>query len=356
MYGEKYPMPKDAIQQDTLILQEVDGGYIEVAMRELQEMSREQGQISILAPLSALAPHAVWDGNISRDKRVQSGEVSSAELHDFKLNILPGFYVSTTPGAPIRCVDGRALVGSDDEAEMLFRPLGPQLAGGSPGVAAALRLTLGGMQELKEDGITILHDVRRANRLCSSAGFGPGAHTDYKNARLENNKTGCGAIDSLDMQLKRFKEPYVQGVIELTKAILQDEYSEDVMQEVVQNARALSETDGSYTGNRHKALEVVKDNNPGAVETLGNEHREFVVVLNYVSGTTLHRDLLVYATDDKLQAFGVDIWAIKLLADEVSDDPRTRSQFLHSKIALDAATLMGLTDGTPKALLRKPVA
>ncbi len=347
-------MPSNTTQQDTLIPQEIDESYVEVAIRELQEKSREQGVVSIVAPLSALAPHAIWMGNISRDKRVQSGEFSSAELRDFKLNTLPGLYVNTTLGAPIRCVDGRALVGSDDEIEMLFRPLGPQLAGGTPGVAAALRLALGGIQELKEEGTTILHDVRRANQLSISAGFGPGAHTDYKNARLENNKTGCGAIDSLDMQLERFKEPYVQGVIELTKAILQDDYSEDVMQEVIQNARVLNETKGAYTGNRHKALEVVKGDNPGAIETLGNEHRELVALLNYVSGTTLHRDLLVYATGDKLQAFSVDIWATKLLAEEVSDDPRMRSHFSHAKTALDAATLMGLTDGTPKVLLRKP--
>jgi hypothetical protein len=66
-----------------------------------------------------------------------------------------------------------------------------------------------------------------------------------------------------------------------------------------------------------------------------------------------------FATDFQgMQAFGYDMWRSKQIAERIlplPDQARDRERFVMACVMTSVATLMALTDGTQRLLIRVPV-
>jgi len=190
--------------------------------------------------------------------------------------------------------------------------------------------------------------------------FAHGAHTD---TRAKGEKCGCGAIDNYPLiteNVVRFREQITNTL----KAVYGDEYADNHY--AIETAFSAYEElahDEEYFSNANgkKTMETLLDDG-AVVKELGGEHREGVIVLNEIEGTTVDQ---VYLADklaeefgldaEQVQAFVVDIWRGRRIADEITkiaknilpdiDEDETRrlafADFLIRTLAVSATLTKG---------------
>ncbi|MGH7241013.1 MAG: hypothetical protein ACREGB_01815 [Candidatus Saccharimonadales bacterium] len=319
---------------------------LEAIKQEAHEMAEQQAELMTIGVLRTGDNEHLWnnsDKTISVERRKQAGEVTDAELAEAKGRI-NGSYVAVTPGAAKRCIDGSTLQGYEDtNPENYSRGLGPQVQGGTADEALGMRLTEGFGEDTDA---TLLTDIDRAADE-HSGGFVPGDHTDdHNDGQLDN--TGCGAINGMKARLEMLGDDEAAALTEsLANSIL--------------SLRDLKPTEGQFDSIRTHAAEVlarpnylpahVKDTldkirelNPNGVEKLVRPHNECFLILNFVEGTTFHRDYFNTATGAKIQAFNLDAWYV---IQEYGQDGYA--------LVLDAVlTYLNLTDGSQEVLARLP--
>lgn len=304
---------------------------------EFEVMSQEAKVVS-LGKLSDLLPDVTFRGNISITRRLETGSATIEGLAQAN-EALHKSYVPTTPGASLRCVDGRGILGYDDEDPKSYE-VGPQVQGGTPDIAVARRLRKGVDVDAKLES-----DI---DELVSNTSqkYLPSGHTDD---HTPDGEFGCGALKGQEVKLGYYEDAgLVDAISGVTGAVmdlagkkLHDNFAETLQQ----NAKALSEISNSYFAGKPDILEYLEKFNKDAKRVKTGNHNEFKVVLNFVHGTTLNSGKMNMLTDGEYNAFGLDVWYIM---ENFGDD----APFI---LADALATLINLTDGSLEVEARLPV-
>jgi hypothetical protein len=109
-----------------------------------------------------------------------------------------------------------------------------------------------------------------------------------------------------------------------------------------------------YFLNREAIIDVLEKRSQKSISTLKGEHHECIVVINLVRGTTLSSNSFSEKFNG-IQAFGYDMWLSAEMAQKLMPLPELmvdRQRFVMARIMTSVATLMGLTDGSQRLLIR----
>lgn len=278
------------------------------------------------------------------------GAVSVPENGPGRTTLIDGlddYYVPVDPGAPTRCIDGR------HDPAVLETALGAQAPGGATGVALSYRL---GVDRDDATRGTLLSDAHAMLSAYNRLGMTPGGHRDDGDAT--GGRVGCGALDGLDNVLACLLDPtLVDDHKRLVRLLLDRDFDRDHYLRILGTALVLRSRWSEYFTDRATVLDLLERNHPGSVPVLKGEHREGVVVVNLVPGTTLASNRFS-ADHDQVQAFGYDLWRTQDVARALMPLPSRavdRSRFVHARVMLTVATLMALTDGSLPLVLRLPI-
>ena len=109
-----------------------------------------------------------------------------------------------------------------------------------------------------------------------------------------------------------------------------------------------------YFQDRGKILDVLEKRAEDSTAVLEGEHQEGVVAVNLVPGTTLASNRFS-ETFNGIQAFGYDLWWSEVIANRLlplPEDAQKRQRFVMARVMTTVATLMALTDGTQRLVVR----
>ena len=207
------------------------------------------------------------------------------------------------------CYDGRSNQGGNQ--------LGAKAAGGTNTLAAGLAL-----RGKREPGESAPQHVKRVSSEAKARGKRVGGHV----AEVHGDATvecGCGAADREEDALV-----YIAAYRDELRDFLRElgiDVSDELSEQIGLQAQALFDEGYAKRQGRNVVHAIGEVGGEGSIETLEGAHKEIVAVLNLAEGTTLDKDKLRELLGDKLggevQAFGVDVWAIKQNADELESDP-----------------------------------
>ncbi len=276
-----------------------------------------------------------WPGKVSAEHVFVD---SAAIVRD-----LDNYYVPMHAGAKTRCIDGRHDPTLDESN------LGAQVPGGAPGAALAYRL---GVDKDDLTRGTFYNDAEVMIESFVRLGLSPGGHRDNTE---RDEGVGCGAIDGIEHVLQCMTDPkLVEDHKRLVKAILDGQFNRDHYLRVMGAGLVLRSRSADYFAGRDKVLDVLESKAPGSVSVLEGNHQEVLLIINFVPDTTLASNRFA-ADHDDMQAFGYDIWRSKQLAATLFPLPSQdldRERFVVARVMITIATLMALTDGSQRLLMR----
>lgn len=287
-----------------------------------------------------------FPGSVSALAILEEKKVNREKLNDAvkKLNT---FYVNVNPDAKTRCIDGR------HDPELDEGHLGPQVPGGAPGAALAYRLGV------DRDDLTRGTFLADAESMISSylrLGFAPGGHRD-NSPHDGKSHVGCGAIDAMDVILSNMTHPsYVDDVKRLAKMILGAEFDRDTFLRVMGAAVMVNGRSEEYFRGREEIIDQLEKRSHKSIATLNGKHQECLVVVNLVPNTTLSSNHFA-ETYSGIQAFGYDLWRSLQIAQKILPHPGQqidRERFVMARVMTTVATLIALTDGSQRLVLRLP--
>lgn len=285
-----------------------------------------------------------WPGSVSAAALIASGKTSEGALHQV-VKRLNEFYVPVSQTARTRCIDGR------HDPELNEKKLGAQVPGGAPGAALAYRL---GVDKDNLTRGTFLVDAEEMIGRYLRLGFAPGGHRDEHSAG--KTTVGCGAIDGMDVILATMIRPdlvddHKRVVKELMGSLFdRDDYLRNMGAAAVLNGRS-----SEYFRDREKIIDALEKRVKNSIATLKGDHQECLVVVNLVPGTTLASNRL--SDTFHVQAFGYDLWRSMQMAEKIMprpDQSQDRKRFVMARVMSTVATLMALTDGSQRFVLRMP--
>lgn len=286
-----------------------------------------------------------WPGGVSAKQLVQEGKTSEKTLQQ-AVQQLNDFYVKVDEQAKTRCIDGRHDP-KFDEAH-----LGAQVPGGAPGAALAYRL---GVDEDDLTRGTFLSDAETMIGNYLRLGFAPGGHRDEHSAG--QSAVGCGAIDGMDKILMTMTMPeLVDDHKRVVKLLLGKDFNRDIYLRIMGAAVLVNGRSEDYFRDRESIIDVLEARDEKSIATLKGNHQECIVVVNLVPDTTLASNKFSSAFGD-IQAFGYDLWRSKQIASKLlprPDQQQERERFIMARVMSTVATLMALTDGTQRLVLRTP--
>lgn len=137
-----------------------------------------------------------------------------------------------------------------------------------------------------------------------------GGHTDN---HASGEKCGCGAIDQAPVIVQAavtFKD-------EIAATIQTLGVSTHHLPEVMANYALYAERikDQPYSGKQTMQGVI---NSGKIVKELADDHRETRIVLNFVEGMTIDQQYVRDVTDGRAQAFGVDVWRMRQIAEKLT--------------------------------------
>ncbi len=287
----------------------------------------------------------VWPGPVSAKKMIEDGLASVATLQEATKS-LNDFYVPANPGGRTRCIDGR------HDPELDEKNLGPQVPGGAPGAALAYRL---GVDKDDLTRGTFLADAEAMVGSFMRFGMSIGGHRDEHNAGKQT--VGCGAIDAMDVILAKMTDPsLVDDQKRVIKILMGETFNRDVFLRDMGAAVVVNGRADDYFRDREKIIDILESKSKNSVSTLRGTHQECLVVINFVPNTTFSSNRFS-DTFDGIQAFGYDIWRSMEIAQKLlprKDQEEDRSRFIMARVMTTVATLMALTDGSQRLVLRMP--
>lgn len=301
----------------------------------------------------------LWPGDISLQKRVESGELSEERV-DGAFSKLKNYFVRSYRSARIRCVDGRPIEGYPENREqMRKRELGPQGAGGTPGAALSFLLAEGHGSDKYSETARFSKDMGTFASDLNKLGFEVGGHTDDHES---HEKTGCGAIDRMPEIIRNMTNPdNISRLDELTQAVMGDMYDTEVFSSVLGNATRMNAVSQTYFSDyKQSVLNKLQDYTKNAVSKLVGQHKETAAIVNRIYGYTFHRDEFSADNNDEIQAFSYDYWKSVEMAEslffksdryqDLSFDRKIElsKRMITARVMYTVATLMTLTDGSIK--------
>ena len=308
-----------------------------VAMDDTKDTTTEHSSTTQCIDFGKLSEHT-WPGKVSaKDSSIDIPAIMSS---------LDGYYVETHPTAKTRCIDGRHDPHFDENH------LGAQVPGGAPGAALAYRL---GVDKDDLTRGTFYNDAEVMIESYLRLGLAPGGHRDDSST---GEVVGCGAIDGMDAILANMTNPdLVEDQKRLVKVVLDGEFHRDNYLRVLGAGLVLRSRAHGYFAGRGEILDLLEQKAPNSVSVLEGHHQEALVIVNLVPNTTLSSNR--FANDhDGIQAFGYDLWRSKQLAASLFPLPSQavdRDRFVMARVMISIATLMTLTDGTQRLLMRLPL-
>ncbi len=287
-----------------------------------------------------------WPGVVSARGMIANKKIDRA-LIDEALRKMNSFYVVVDEAAKTRCIDGR------HDPELDESHLGTQVPGGAPGAALAYRLGV------DKDDLTRGTFLADAEAMISSFlrhGLAPGGHRD-DGQQAGTLGVGCGAIDAMDRILATMTDPALVDDIKRTvKVIMGSQFDRDVFLRVMGAAVVVNGRSEEYFRGREKVLDILAERASNSVATLNGQHQEGLVVVNLVQGTTLASNRFAQSFNG-MQAFGYDLWRSLQMAQKILPHPDSeidRQRFVMARVMTTVATLMALTDGSQRLVLRLP--
>jgi hypothetical protein len=286
-----------------------------------------------------------WAGPVSAKNMKASGFVSDDTLKA-ALASINEFYVATHQTARTRCIDGR------HDPELDESLLGPQVPGGATGAALAYRL---GVDKDDLTRGTFLSDAESMIGSFLRNGLSIGGHRDESNVGKET--VGCGAIDAMDVVLARMTDPkLVDEQKRILKTLMGPDFDRDIFLRNMGAAVVVNGRAADYFRDRQKIIDTLEKTSKGSVSTLRGEHKECMVIVNFVPDTTFSSNRFA-DTFGGAQAFGYDIWRSQEIAKILmprDDQVEDRKRFIMARVMTTVATLMALTDGSQHLVLRMP--
>lgn len=294
----------------------------------------EDAQSNQIIDLGILSEHA-WPGQLSAAH-------NQLDL-DAVIGGLDQYYVPTHPDAKTRCIDGR------HDPQFDETKLGAQVPGGAPGAALAYRL---GVDKDDLTRGTFYNDAEAMIESYLRLGLSPGGHRDDQST---GEVVGCGAIDGMDAILANMTSPQlVEDHKRLVKTLLSTNFNRDNYLRVLGAGLVLRSRARGYFAGRGEILNLLEQKAPGSVSVLEGSHKEALVIVNMVPDTTLSSNRFA-DEHDGAQAFGYDLWRSKQLASllfPLPDQTQDRDRFVMARVMITIATLMTLTDGSQRLLMR----
>lgn len=291
--------------------------------------------------LPVLAPLADWPGGISAAKLIALRGLSESVL-DAAAQSLEECFRPAASSVQSRCIDGRSEPGSSAAT------LGPQVPGGTPGAALAYRLSV--IEPNVPSRVTLAGDTHHVLQAMLSTGKIPGGHRDTL-----GNGIGCGAIDRMDNALEVLAKPEVLHEIEaLTRSVLDDRFDLHAFQVTGAAAKTLAAHAEAYLAQKQRSIEAVEQALGRPVPVLLGEHAELFVIMNYVPNSTFSTTEF-NAANTGVQAFNYDVWRSFEEAEDLfpaPNDQSLRNRFIHARVMIAVATLMVLTDGSQRLVVR----
>ena len=284
-----------------------------------------------------------WPGTVSAKQLVKNGNTTNKSIDDtiIKLN---EYYVNVNPSAKTRCIDGRHDPNLDE------KHLGPQVPGGAPGAALAYRL---GVDEDDLTRGTFLSDAEAMIGHYIRLGFAPGGHRDEHS--LGKSAVGCGAIDGMDRILMTMTDlDLVDDHKRVVKLLLGKKFDRETYLRIMGAAVLVNGRSEDYFRGREEIIDILDKRADKSISTLKGDHEECLVVVNLVPNTTLSSNRLFKDTNG-IQAFGYDLWRSLEMAKKLlprPDHAPDRDKFIMARVMSTVATLMALTDGTQRLVIR----
>ncbi len=320
----------------SLLMEEVIG------MRALEQTTVVEPLLIDLGQVTA----EKWPGSVSVKTLVKEGIVGPDTL-DSAVDRLNEFYVPVNPNAKTRCIDGR------HDPKLDENHLGPQVPGGAPGAALAYRL---GVDKDDLTRGTFLVDAEAMIANFERIGFAPGGHRD-EHSEKDKDKVGCGAIDGMDVILRTMTDPLlVDDHKRVVKQILGPFFNRDNYLRVMGAGLVLRGNEEDYFRDREKIIDILEKKSKDSVSVLKGDHQEGIWVVNMVPNETFASNRFADEFGG-LQAFGYDLWRSIEMADKIlprPDQQVDRHRFIKARVMSTTATLMALTDGTQRFVLRMP--
>ena len=291
--------------------------------------------------------YITWPGNVSSEVLIAEG-LASEETIDKAVSKLDDYYVPVNTKAKTRCIDGRHDPDLDESM------LGPQVTGGAPGAAFCYRLGVDPDDSAKG---TFLQDAEAMIDHYVRMGFAPGGHRDKHSLDDGKRTVGCGAIDGMDQILAAMTKPeLVNDHNRVVKLLLGRDFNVDNYFRVMGAANILNGRAEDYFRNRELIIDILEKRDKNSIATLEGNHQEAIVAVNLVRSTTLSSNRFSKAFGG-IQAFGYDLWWSVEIANRLMPRPEDaikRQRFVMARVMTTVATLMALTDGTQRLLIRIP--
>lgn len=286
-----------------------------------------------------------WPGMVSAQDLIQKKKTSKTIL-DSAIASLNDYFVSVNINAKTRCIDGRHDPQLDEDN------LGPQVPGGAPGAALAYRL---GVDEDDLTRGTFLSDAEAMIGHYIRLGFAPGGHRDEHS--LGKTTVGCGAIDGMDKILMTMTQlDLVDDHKRVVKLLLGKDFDRDIYLRIMGAAVLVNGRSEDYFKGREEIIDILEKRSNKSIATLKGDHNECLVIVNLVTDTTLASNRFS-KTYNGIQAFGYDLWRSKQMANKLlprPDQTDERKRFVMARVMSTVATLMALTDGSQRLVLRLP--
>jgi hypothetical protein len=288
-----------------------------------------------------------WPGKVSTQALIDSGKTSQ-KIIDYAIERLNEFYVPVNPRAKTRCIDGR------HDPEFDEGNLGAQVPGGAPGAALAYRL---GVDKDDLTRGTFLTDAEAMIGNYLRLGFAPGGHRD-ENSHGQAS-VGCGAIDDMNVILATMTRPdLVDDHKRVVKLLLGSQFDRDNYLRIMGAAVVVNGRSEDYFRGRETVIDILEKRAKKSIAILKGKHKECIVVVNLVAGTTLSSNRIA-DNFDGIQVFGYDLWRSIQMAGKLlprPDQAQDRERFVMARVMSTVATLMALTDGTQRLVLRTATA
>lgn len=286
-----------------------------------------------------------WPGKVSAATMIASGKTTESTLNE-SVKRLNDFYVNVNSSAPTRCIDGRHDPALDE------KHLGAQVPGGAPGAALAYRL---GVDKDDLTRGTFLVDAEEMIGRYLRLGFAPGGHRDEHSAG--KSTVGCGAIDGMDVILATMIRPeLIDDHKRVVKELMGPLFDRDIYLRNMGAAAVLAGRSKDYFRGREGIIDFLEKRVKNSIATLKGEHHECLVAVNFVPGTTLSSNHFSEEFGG-IQAFGYDLWRSMQMAMKImprADQDSDRQRFIMARVMSTVATLMALTDGTQRIIVRLP--
>lgn len=294
-----------------------------------------------------------WPGSVSADLLVSTGEVKPGTIDD-SVERINKFYVPVGKAALTRCIDGR------HDPDLQEDNLGPQVPGGVAGAALAHKI---GVDSGDARGGSFLTDAQFMIKKFLRHDLSLGGHRDEHSEGADT--VGCGAIDAMHEAVEAMANPdlhhdHKELVLEImgTDPASQIQFDRDIYMRNMGIAGFVHASSESYFRGREAVMDILDKHQPGgSVPVLRGKHKECLMVVNMVPGETLSSNRFADEFGD-MQAFGYDVWRSLQMAEIIlpgRDQELDRKRFVTARIMTTIATLMALTDGSQRLVIRKPI-